>query len=112
MQLLRRLLKKMLSERVVTALVLDGSQLKGLVTDNQLGYGVAASRKDPTKVMVSEFVPKDDVTVSPKTSMHEAVRLMWMHRRRKLPVLESERPVGIISTVEIAEYALACNLYI
>jgi CBS domain-containing protein len=35
---------------------------------------------------------------------------MWMHGIRRLPVLKDGRPVGIISTSEIAEHALACNL--
>jgi hypothetical protein len=31
---------------------------------------------------------------------------------RKLPILKGGRPVGIISTAEIAEHALACNFCI
>jgi hypothetical protein len=34
---------------------------------------------------------------------------MWMYGCRKLPVLEGARPVEI-STAEIAEHALACNI--
>ena len=102
-------IEKMQSERVEIALVLDGSLFKGLVTDHQIGYGVVASRKDPTKVGVSEFITEEIVTVSPKTNIYETVRVMGIHRHRRLPVLEGEKPVGIISTAEIAEHALACN---
>jgi signal-transduction protein with cAMP-binding, CBS, and nucleotidyltransferase domain len=52
-------LDKMLSERVENAVVLNGSRLMGLMTDSQLGYRIAASKRDPTKVAIYEFVAEE-----------------------------------------------------
>jgi CBS domain-containing protein len=102
--------KKMQSEKVGTVLVLDGWLLKGLVTDRQIATRVVASGKDPTKVGVSEFMTKNPVTVSPEMDIHEAVKIIGSHGYRRIPVLEGEKPVGIISTADIAEPAQTCNL--
>jgi CBS domain-containing protein len=102
--------KKMQSEKVGTVLVLDGWLLKGLVTDRQIATRVVASGKDPTKVGVSEFMTKNPVTVSPEMDIHEAVKIIGSHGYRRIPVLEGEKPVGIISTADIAEHAQTCNL--
>jgi signal-transduction protein with cAMP-binding, CBS, and nucleotidyltransferase domain len=100
----------MLSKNVENAVILNGSKLMGLISDSQLGYRIAASKGDPTRVAISEFVAEEEaVALSPKANLHEAVWLMWLHGYRKLPVLKGGRPVGIISTSEIAEHALACN---
>ena len=102
--------KKMQSEKVGTVLVLDGWVLKGLVTDRQIATRVVASGKDPAKVGVSEFMTKNPVTVSPEMDIHEAVRVMGAQGYRRIPVLEGEKLVGIISTADIAEHAQTCNL--
>lgn len=102
--------KKMQSEKVGTVLVLDGWLLKGLVTDRQIATRVVASGKDPAKVGVSEFMTKNPVTVSPEMDIHEAVKIIGSHGYRRIPVLEGEKPVGIISTADIAEHAQTCNL--
>ncbi len=102
--------KKMASEKVGTVLVLDGGLLKGLVTDRQIAIKVVASGKDPSKVLVSEFMTKDPVTVSPEMDIHEAVKLIGSQGYRRIPVLEGGKPIGILSVADIAEHAKTCNL--
>jgi len=101
---------KMASEEVGTILILDDGSLKGLVTDRQIATKVVASGKDPAKIRVSEFMTKDPVTVSPEMDIHEAVKIIGMYGYRRIPVLEGDKPVGIISIADIAEHAKTCNL--
>ncbi|MDD1752393.1 MAG: CBS domain-containing protein [Methanotrichaceae archaeon] len=102
--------KKMASEKVGTVLVLDGGVLKGLVTDRQIATKVVASGKDPSKVLVSEFMTNDPVTVSPEMDIHEAVKVIGTHGYRRIPVLKDGKPIGILSVADIAEHAKTCNL--
>ena len=53
---------------------------------------------------------KDPVTVSPETDIHEAVKIIGMYGYRRIPVLEGDKPVGIISIADIAEHVKTCNL--
>ena len=101
---------KMASEKVGTILILDDGSLKGLVTDRQIATKVVASGKDPAKIRVPEFMTKNPVTLSPEMDIHEAVRIIGLHGYRRIPVLEGEKPVGIISVADIAEHAQTWNL--
>ncbi|MGH2686883.1 MAG: CBS domain-containing protein [Actinomycetota bacterium] len=79
-----------------------GDELLGLVTDRDLVLRVLAERQDPTRVQVGDILTKAPVTVSPDTKISEARDAMAEHRVRRLPVVKSERLVGIISLGDIA----------
>ncbi|MDD1758753.1 MAG: CBS domain-containing protein [Methanotrichaceae archaeon] len=102
--------KKMASEKVGTVLVLDGGSLKGLVTDRQIAAKVVTSGKDPAKVLVSELMTKDPVTISPEMDIYEAVKLMGSQGYRRIPVSAGGKPIGILSVANIAEHAKTRNL--
>ena len=102
--------KKMQSEKVGTVLVLDKGLLKGLVTDRQITTKVVAAGKNPSNVMLSEIMTRSPVTASTEMEIHEAGRLIGEHGYRRVPVVEGEKPVGIISVADIAEHAKTCNM--
>ncbi len=101
--------KKMLSENVGTVLVTDRNQLKGIVTDRQIATRVIGAGKDASRVKVSDLMTKNPVTCSPETGICEAARIIGENRYRRIPVVEREKLVGIISTADIAEHAKTCD---
>jgi|SRR3990170_3046684 len=101
--------KKMKSENLGTVLVIDNGRLKGIVTDRQIATKVVAAGKDPAKISVSEFMTKNPVTCSPGMEVCEASKIMGERGYRRIPVVEREKPVGIISVVDVAGHAKACN---
>ncbi len=101
--------KKMLSENVGTILVTDKGQLKGLVTDRQIVIKVVGTGKDPSKVNVSDFMIEDPVTCNPDMEICEAAMIMGENKYRRIPAVEAEKLVGILSIADIAEHAKTCN---
>lgn len=53
------------------------------------------------KIPVSEYVTPNPVTVSPDTSLQDIIELLKNYEIRHLPVIEDNRPIGIISTRDI-----------
>jgi acetoin utilization protein AcuB len=53
------------------------------------------------KVKVAEIMTKDPLTVTPKTGLTEAAKLMLHHKIGGLPVLEGNTVVGIITESDI-----------
>jgi signal-transduction protein with cAMP-binding, CBS, and nucleotidyltransferase domain len=102
--------KKMLSENVGTVLVTDKGQLKGIVTDRQIAARVIGAGKDASKVKVGDFMTKNPVTCSPEMGICEATRIIGENRYRRIPVIERQKPVGIISIADIAEHAKTCDM--
>lgn len=101
--------EKMNEENVGTVLVTDKGSLKGIVIDRQIATKVVAVGKDPAKIKVSEFMTKNPIAASPDMEICDAARIIGEKGYRRIPIVEEERPVGIISTADIAEHARGCN---
>lgn len=104
--------KIMKEESLGTVLVAEGARLEGIVTDRQIAIKVVATEKDPKKTKVSEFMTKDPITVSPDTDIEEVSRIIGDNGIRRVPVVQGERLVGIISAADIADHARDCNICI
>ena len=94
---------------VGTVLVTDKGHLKGIVIDRQIITKVVAAGKDPVKVKVSEFMTESPVTSSPDMDIEDASRIIGEKGYRRIPVVENEKPVGIISVADIVEHAKTCT---
>jgi CBS domain-containing protein len=97
---------KKLAERDVGALPICGEddRLKGMLTDRDIVVRVLAQGKDPATVKAGELGQGDGrtVTVGADDSIAEALRTMIDHKVRRLPVIDGERMVGMISQADIA----------
>lgn len=81
--------------------VVDGDRLVGIITDRDIVVRGVAEKK-PGSSRVEEVMSGKLVTVSPDTSTKEAARLMAQHQIRRLPVVEGDKLVGIVSLGDIA----------
>lgn len=83
----------------------DG-HLAGMVTDRDIVIKVVAKAKDPSSVMLSELVDQDEVvTIGADDQVEEAMETMKKHRVRRLPVIDGNKVVGMVSQGDIARVA-------
>jgi CBS domain-containing protein len=80
----------------------DSGKLVGIVTDRDIAVRAVAQGKDPQSTPVGEISSEELATLSPSDSVEEAVRLMRDKALRRLPVVEGDRPVGIVSIGDLA----------
>lgn len=99
----------MRKENIGTVLVEENGRLKGIATDRQIATKVVAAGKDPSKTRVSEFMTENPVTASPDMEMEDVTKIMGERGFRRIPVVEEEKTVGIISTADIVEHARTCK---
>jgi CBS domain-containing protein len=99
----------MKEENIGTVLVTEGDRLKGIATDRQIATKVVAVGKDPEKTRVSEFMTEDPVTASPDMIICEAAEIMGENGFRRIPVVENQKVVGILSAADVAIHARTCN---
>lgn len=92
----------MRSEDVGVLPVVKDAELVGLVTDRDLVVRVLADRQSPLEVRVGDIATRSPITVTPDTSLSEARELMEKHQIRRLPVMKSDRLVGILSLGDVA----------
>ncbi|MGE5288710.1 MAG: CBS domain-containing protein [Micromonosporaceae bacterium] len=94
--------RRMRDHAVGCVLVADGSRLRGLVTDRDIVVRAIAESRDPARVSVGEVCSGNLAWVSPDDDVDEAVTMMRRRAVRRLPVVEEDRAVGIVSLGDLA----------
>jgi CBS domain-containing protein len=86
-------------------IVQDGS-LIGVITDRDIVLRcIADAKSDILKDPVSACMSKDVVSVSPDADLEEAARLMNQKEIRRLPVVEGNKVVGVLSHGNLVQAA-------
>jgi CBS domain-containing protein len=81
--------------------VVDNGRTVGVVTDRDIVVRAVADGGEMNRP-VRDIVSGNVVSVRPDMSTREAAELMSEHQVRRLPVLENERLVGIVSIGDLA----------
>ncbi|MET9520313.1 CBS domain-containing protein [Streptomyces sp. NPDC002994] len=92
----------MRDEGIGAVLVAEGDELRGLVTDRDLAVRIVAREGNIADYSVADACSEELITVSPDDDLARAVSLMREHAVRRLPVLENNRPIGIVSLGDLA----------
>jgi CBS domain-containing protein len=83
-------------------LVCEDQHLLGLLTDRDIVMRAVAEGRDPAQVEVGEICTADVKALSPDDDIDRAVQLMRDRHVRRIPVVEGDRPVGIVSIGDLA----------
>jgi len=80
----------------------DG-RLSGVVTDRDLAVKIVAEGRDPDSVRLGELLDgREVVTIGADDTAEEAIRTMKDHAVRRLPVIDGNTLVGMVSQADIA----------
>jgi CBS domain-containing protein len=82
--------------------VVENGRPVGIVTDRDIVVRAVAEEGGQLNRPVREIVTNTVVCASPDMSTREAADLMSEHQVRRLPVVENERLVGIVSIGDLA----------
>jgi CBS domain-containing protein len=83
----------------------EDNRLKGMVTDRDIVVSVVASGRDPRTTTVGELAGGTPVAIGADELVSEAIRTMKRHKVRRLPVLDGDALVGIVSQADVAASA-------
>lgn len=76
----------------------------GIITERDLLKRVLAKRKDPVRTKVKDIMSKPLVTGTPHMDIEAAVRLMFKHKIKKLPVVENGWLVGLVTLTDLVRF--------
>jgi CBS domain-containing protein len=83
-------------------IVLDDSRICGIVTDRDIVVRAVAEGRDIATTRLGDICSQELTTLSPSDSVEDAVYLMREKAIRRLPVVEGDKPVGIVSLGDLA----------
>jgi CBS domain-containing protein len=92
--------------RIGSVVVLDGGRLAGIFTERDVLRRVVGAGVDPLKATVAEVMTADLVTVTPATTVDEAMEIFTEKRCRHLPVMENGRLVGVLSIGDVTRWSV------
>ncbi len=90
--------------RIGAALVLDAAeQLLGIVSERDIVHAIASNGARALEMTAGQLMTRALRTVSPETTVLEAMSLMTEGRFRHLPVLRHGELVGIVSIGDVVK---------
>lgn len=79
----------------------DGG-LRGVVTDRDIVLRCVAVEEDPAKTEVQKVMTRNCATIAPTADTREAARIMAAKQIRRLPVVEDDKVVGMVSLGDLS----------
>ena len=80
----------------------DDDRLEGVVTDRDIVVKCVAEGADPSSTSVDSLAEGKPVTIGADDPVDEALRTMISHGVRRLPVIDGDRLVGVVSQADVA----------
>lgn len=95
--------RAMRDAHIGVVLVNDGNdKLTGLVTDRDIVVRSVADGQDVNHIPLSRICSKPEHKLAPNDPIDSAVKLMRDANIRRIPVVENERCIGIVSLGDLA----------
>ena len=80
----------------------ETERVAGIITDRDIAIRAVAEGRNPDSTTVEEIFSRDLAAVSPADSVGRVLELMEDLKVRRLPVVEADRAVGIVSLGDLA----------
>jgi len=89
-------------------LVVEDNKLVGIFTERDVLYRVVHAGLNPKTTKVSEVMTPEPMSVTPATTVGQAMQLVTQKRIRHLPLVEDGRLVGLVSSGDLTR-AISSN---
>jgi CBS domain-containing protein len=93
--------REMSQDDIGAVLVKDNGSV-GILTDRDIVVRAVAEHKDPASTKVSDVASRDVAALSPDQSVDDAIKIVREKNVRRIPVVDGDQPVGIVSIGDLA----------
>ena len=99
----------MCRDEVGSCIVLQNNLPTGIVTEEDINCKVVAKDIKPSSIHVSEIMSTPLITIGSDKLVGDAAAMMVKHRVRRLPVVENQMVIGIVTVRDILTVAAEVN---
>ena len=92
----------MKEQNVGSVPVCDSNRVVGMITDRDIALRTVASGKNPDEQSVRDVMSTNPVVGQPEMDVLDAAKIMGERQIRRLPVIEKNGLVGIVSLGDLA----------
>ena len=100
--------KKMRTQNIGALPVVEDRKLIGMITDRDVAIRAVGANKDPAVINVREIMSDECFWCAENENLEDAVRIMEQNQVRRLPVMNDNKEiVGMLSLEDVARHAPA-----
>lgn len=100
-------IKLMADRSIGSLLVMDGAELKGIVTERDYARKVIIKGRSSKSTRVAEIMTTDVCTAKSAQTVNDCMKVMTNRRIRHLPVVENGEVLGMISIGDLVQAIIA-----
>lgn len=97
--------QEMNRHRIGALLVMDDEHVLGIFTERDILMRVIASDKNPADIRVCDVMSTPVAYCTADTPVEVCKAIFTEKRIRHLPVMASDRPIGVVTTGDVMAYA-------
>jgi CBS domain-containing protein len=97
------------NKNVGALLVMEQSQLKGIISERDYTRKVFLRGKRSRETKVAEIMSTNVTVTYPREPVEKCLRLMTDKHIRHLPVVEGDQVVGVISIGDLVKHVISCQ---
>jgi CBS domain-containing protein len=86
----------------IGAVLVEENGSVGILTDRDIVVRAIAEQKDPSSTKVADVATHNVAALSPDQSVEDAIKIVRENNVRRIPVIEGDNPVGIVSIGDLA----------
>ena len=102
---------KKLTEFNIGCLVVfnESDEFTGVISERDIIAKVTTTHVEPQNFLVKQIMTPNPISCDPETAIDTVEQLMARHRIRHLPIVENDRPIGMISSRDIINSQMENN---
>jgi CBS domain-containing protein len=103
---------KMAEKDVGSLLVMDGDELVGIITERHYARKVVLKGKTSPTIPVRDIMESEVMVALPEQSVEECMAIMTDKHVRHLPVVQGDKPIGILSIGDLVKSIISDQKFV
>ena len=99
-------LEMMYEKNVSALLVMENDKPVGIFTERDYARKVVLKGKFSRETLIRKIMTRDLLTISPDSTIEDAMQLMTDKFIRHLPVVEENKLIGVVSIGDVVKYLI------